>query len=244
VSELDDVTARQLQRLRDWVGAYGHGSVPVLAGPPVCTEPGEDSYSDREIEFASGPPWLSGKDSGTNRLAMIRLMPGAGTVRLDTLAVHPRYAELDGYDKPEKTELEFPPPQCAYCDIDLDHDGDTWNCPQCRAWWADDGYSDHRRYCVEADCDGDEAQLVGEDGQPRCRPCQFLVLLGQIRPTGPYTCSNAYCRREVVGMPYDAKARRHGHKPLCGSCQQREESDAYFKDLLARRSPVTSAESL
>lgn len=228
--ELDEVTTASLAAMKTWEDEYGRGAVPVLVGA---------DKDDDLIEFTEGRPFLSGKPGDTGRIAMIRIQSRYwhGT-ELATVTAHPRRAELAAFKTPEPApHLEFPPPQCAYCEIDLNHDGDGWDCTQCRAWWASDGYSTHYRRCVEADC-AEQADLVGADGQPRCRSCQFLVVLGVIEATGPYKCSETHCHTgEVYGMPYDAPARRNrmGTKKRCGGCQQRAESDAYWQDYLSKK---------
>lgn len=224
--ELDEITKASRAAMVAWEKEHGRGSVPVLVGT---------NRDDDQIEFTDGRPFLSGKPGDPRRLAMIRISGRSRHwlgIALATVTPHPRRAELTVFKAPEPAQLEFPPPQCAYCEIDLIHDGDGWDCGQCRAWWSSDGYSTHYRRCVEADCD-EQADLVGEDGQPRCRSCQFLVLLGVIEATGPYKCSETYCHHgEVYGMPYNAPARRNrmGTKKRCGGCQQRAESDAYWEN--------------
>lgn len=230
VPVLDEVTTASLAAMKAWDDQYGRGPVPVLVG---------DNHDDDQIEFTEGRPFLSGKPDDPERVAMIRIRSRYWHgIELATVTPHPRRAELAAFRATDPGEpLEFPPPQCTYCEIDLIHDGDGWDCGQCRAWWSGDGCSTHRRRCVEADCQ-DEADLVGEDGQPRCRNCQFLVVLDVIEATGPYKCSETYCHRGMVyGMPYDAPGRRNrmGTKKRCGRCQQQAESDAYWQDYMANR---------
>jgi hypothetical protein len=227
--ELDETTKASLVAMKAWEDAYGRGDVPVLVG---------DDKDDDLIEFTDGRPFLSGKPGDPERIALIRIQSRYWKgIELATVTAHPRRDELAAFKAPELVQLDFPPPQCAYCEIDLNHDGDGWDCTQCRSWWSSDGYQTHRRHCVEADCQS-EADLIGTDGQPRCRSCQFLVVLGVIEATGPYKCSEPYCHHgEVYGMPYNASARRNhmGTKKRCGACQQRNENDAYWQDYVSSR---------
>jgi hypothetical protein len=68
----------------------------------------------------------------------------------------------------EIEELEFPPPQCPYCDVDLDSN-DGWECGECGATWSYNGHAG-TRYCIEKDC-WREANLLDADGKPRCDEC-------------------------------------------------------------------------
>jgi hypothetical protein len=239
--ELDDITAHQRELVQAWVREHGRRGVPVLVGPaprPEEFEEGEEFVDDRDVEFTHEAPWLAGNPGDAGRLAMVRLGWNWRTVQLDTLEVHPRHAELAAFKAPECVDLEFPPPDCAYCEIGLDHDGDGWACGQCRASWASNGYSGHTRVCVEPDCGGFEADTVGEDGQPRCGTCQFLVMVGRIEPTSPYKCKESVCGDKVTGMPAETSAARNRR---CGRHQQQVESDAYWKDYLAARPVLTAA---
>lgn len=240
--QLDDITAQQLEKVQAWQRDHGRKSVPVLVGPPPRPEDfeeGEEPYDDRDIEFTHDGPWLSGNDGDPDRRALIRLGLRRRVVDLDKVQVHPHFALVAGFAPVKETELEFPPPECVYCDINLEHDGDGWACPQCRADWASDGYSHHRRVCVEAECDGDEAKVVGEDGQPRCRPCQFLVTVERIEPTGPYRCRETYCRDEkVTGMPADTRAARNRR---CGRHQQQIDNEESWKNYLDRKGSTTGS---
>lgn len=249
IGPVDAVTAQQLETVQAWITAYGRGNVPVLVGPapdPTDFEEGEEIYDEREVEFThGGGPYLSGIPGDTARRATLRLGQGWRQVALDTVEIHPRHAEVAGLvELDDHQELDFPPPDCAFCEISLNHDGDGWTCEQCSARWDSAG---HRctRECVEPECDAAEAEVVGEDGQPRCKPCAFQILIGAIQPTAPYTCSNSWCSTKVVGMPYAAKARRHGHNPVCGGCQQKADSDDWWKSYLNDKvKPVTTTESL
>src|SRR5215207_8425401 len=139
--EMDEVTKASLAAVRAWDKEHGRADIPVLVG---------DNTEDDLVEFTGGGPFLSGMPGDPERVAMVRIGGRRWrAVELSTVTVHPRRGELAAFKAPERTELEFPPPQCAYCEIYLDYDGDSWNCPQCRSWWSSDGYSSHRRCCVE-----------------------------------------------------------------------------------------------
>lgn len=235
-----------LTSIKDWDAEYGRRDVPVL----VDAERRDADEIDQgdAVEFTDGGPFLSGKHGDLDRFAMIRIhaRPWAG-IKLERVTVHPRAAEITRFPAPEQTTLEFPPPQCPYCEIDLYHDGDSWQCEMCRSWWSSDGHGAHRRACVEQECDGAEADVVGDDGQPRCRSCQFLVVLEVIEPSGPYQCSEPHCYSgKVTGMPAGSPARRNGlgRAPRCGRCQQRVSSDAWWANYRREHPAVVSAESL
>jgi hypothetical protein len=237
----DAITAEQLAKVKAWLEQYGRAQVPVLVGrppDPADFEDGEEVYDDREVEFTHGGPYLSGQPGETARRAVLRLGRSWRTVALDSVEVHPRHVEVAGLAKLDDYQpIDFPPPDCAFCDISLTHDGDGWYCEQCGASWDSSGQTCTRK-CVEPDCDGAEAEVIGEDQQPRCKPCAFEILIGALEPTPPYCCHS--CRSDVVGMPYDAKARRSGHHPLCGRCKSREDSDAYWKNYLDRPATATA----
>jgi len=243
--KLDSVTAHQLETIQAWIKEYGRKSVPVLVGPapdPEELDEDEELIDDREVEFTHHEPWLSGNAGDLGRIAKIRVGITWRVVELDKLEVHPKVGAEAGFGKVVETELDFPPPDCVYCEISLSHDGDNWYCEQCRASWDNSGHSGHTRLCVEPDCGGEYAELVGADGQPRCRSCQFLVAIGQIEATKPYKCRKSYCHSEpVVGMPADTAAARQRR---CGRHQHQVESDAYWKNYLDNKKAVTTTESL
>jgi hypothetical protein len=242
--ELDGVTAHQLETVQAWLREYGRRSVPVLVGPapdPADFEEGEEVVDDRDVEFTHDGPWLSGKEGDQARRALIRVGINWRVLDLDKVEVHPKVNAEAGLGPVPMVELDFPPPDCTYCEIGLTHDGDSWYCEQCSASWDSGGFSSHTRKCVEPECGGNEAELVGDDGQPRCRPCQFLVAIGEIEATAPYKCRESYCGTRVVGMPADNLAARHQR---CGRHQYQIDSDAYWKDYLDKKKTVTTAESL
>jgi hypothetical protein len=142
-------------------------------------------------------------------------------VTLDNVEVHPRAAELEALGKVDAPSLDFPPPTCGFCGtVDCQYD-DGWTCPQCSARWPSNGY-DGTRPCVE--CRDLEAAVIGEDGQPRCLPCQAMVADGEIDPTPPYDCRR--CRQTVHGIsPQTAGGTAFG-KRLCGGCNAADESRA------------------
>lgn len=240
-------SAEQLARIRTWIEQHGKSDVAVLIGPapdPADFEDGEEYVDDREVEFTHGSPFLAGKTS-EERQAVVRLRHSRRLVALDSVEPHPRYAEVAGLATLNDGDehLEFPPPDCAFCRIGLTCDGDGWYCEQCAAGWNSAGTSCTRR-CVEPDCDAD-AEVAGEDKQPRCTPCAFQVLVGAIVATPPYLCTNSWCRTKVIGMPYWAKARRSGYGPVCGRCQEKTEHDAWMESYMARTSrPTVSTEAL
>lgn len=207
-----------------WNEKFKQYAIPVFV---------DDRTDDDEVEFTESGAWLSGTSKDEERTALIRVIGRSWHgIELSRVTPHPRYAEaIDLPGLGRTPELDFPPPDCAYCEIGLMHDGDGWTCEQCGASWADDGYSHHTRKCVEPECAGDEAQVLGADGQPRCRPCAFLVLTEVLSATGPYDCKRG-CG-PVYGMPFDAKARRHR---LCGRHQHADEVDAWMADYRRSRS--------
>jgi hypothetical protein len=200
-----------------WNNQYKQHAIPVIVD-------GRDEPD--EIEFTDSGAFLSGAPQDEQRTALIRLIGRHYRgIELSRIAPHPLAAEMAGLPDLGKTpELDFPPPDCAYCEIGLYHDGDGFACEQCGASWASDGYSHHTRKCVEDRCRGAEAQVLGADGQPRCRPCAFLILTEVIEPTGPYDCKRSYCLHgKVYGMPYNSPARRNQQ---CGRHQASDNLDA------------------
>lgn len=51
-----------------------------------------------------------------------------------------RSREAAGHTAPPD-DLEWVSPICPRCDEHVDHDGESWTCPRCRAYWASDGTS-------------------------------------------------------------------------------------------------------
>lgn len=204
-----------------WNGQYGGRSVPVFVG---------DDHDDDCVEFTHQQAWLGGKPEDEQRTPMIRVGSSWKPTDLRRITVHPRAAEAFGLKPIEPVELSFRAPDCEFCEIELSHDGDSFYCEQCCASWSDNGFRMTRK-CVEDECGGDEADTLGDDGQPRCQPCAFLVTIGVLEPTGPYKCRETYCGNDkVTGMPFDAKARQSRR---CGRCQSRAESDAWWADYQA-----------
>ncbi len=242
---LDEVTARQLEAVRDWTRRYGTARVPVLVGAPpdpADFDEGEEVIDERDVEFTWDSPHLAGKPGDIGRIAKIRLGVHWRTVDLDSVQVHPEAATVATFNPVPHTDLEFPPPDCTYCEIGLSHDGDGWYCEQCGASWSNNGMDHHRRRCVESECGGAEAEMIGDDGQPRCRPCGFLVSIGRIEATAPYRCREiCYGDSPVTGMPADSAAARYGR---CGRHQQQADSEAWMKDCLSKsRASGTAATS-
>jgi hypothetical protein len=62
-----------------------------------------------------------------------------------------RRREAEGFIEPPAEELHFPPPACPRCDVDLDHDGDGWQCYSCHLSWRHDG-----SHCEFTDDYGDD----------------------------------------------------------------------------------------
>lgn len=44
--------------------------------------------------------------------------------------------------RPPPPELDFPPPVCTMCGKDTYHDGDSFNCDPCGAYWSGNGPGD------------------------------------------------------------------------------------------------------
>lgn len=207
-----------------WIKKYGQASVPVLV---------DGNTHDEYLEFTHQSPFLSGTADSEQCEAMIRVGITWRCVALSRIKVHRRAKSIMGLATsralPDSPELEFRPPDCPFCEISLGHDGDGWTCEQCHARWPGNGYSAGAvRICVEEDCAGNEAQVLGEDGQPRCLPCAGLILLGVLEPTEPYKCRETYCsENKVTGMPAwasAAQARRCGRHQAEHESQQRWEN--------------------
>lgn len=155
------------------------------------------------------------------------LLKGVPTVRvtagdfvpLANVRLHPATAQLAALGKVQVEDLYFPPPNCEFCDVDTEHDGDGFSCPQCRARWTSNGHDGTRR-CVE--CADADADVFGADKQPRCLPCAADVLTGVMEATPPYQCRR--CENEVVGIGLE-----HGElyaRRLCGGCNHANERTA------------------
>lgn len=208
-----------------WNKQYGRGGVAVLFTA-------HDNDNDPEIAFTHGMAFLTGKPEDQIRQPVVRIGDSMRCVPLSRVTVHPRHAEVANLPALKGgPDLDFPPPDCAYCEIDLEHDGDGWNCGQCHAWWPSNGNgSSHHRYCVEENCEN-YATTVGDDRQPRCTSCAFLILLGEISPTPPYRCRDCYGRELVVGMPTDSAPAQ---SKLCGRHSHHRESERRWADYQRR----------
>jgi hypothetical protein len=49
-----------------------------------------------------------------------------------------REREAKGFTEPPG-DLEWVSPICPRCDEHVEHDGDSWNCPRCHAYWNSQG---------------------------------------------------------------------------------------------------------
>lgn len=170
-----------------------------------------------EADFTNtGKTWIAAyllKDVPTVRVTAGDFVP------LANVRVHPAADHLAKLGKVEVRKLYFPSPPCEFCHVDTEHDGDGFACPQCLAWWSSNGYDGVRR-CVE--CRDEEAEVLGEDRQPRCLPCAAEVLDGGLEATEPYRCRR--CKTEVTGI-----GQQHGKvydEQLCGGCCHAKERDA------------------
>jgi hypothetical protein len=169
------------------------------------------------------------------------LLGGVPTVRVSSGAfvpladarLHPLSARLAELGKVEVHDLYFPPPSCDFCNVDTFHDGDGFRCPACNARWSSNG-TDGVRKCVE--CGDNDADVTGEDRQPRCLCCAAEVMGGVLDATTPYECRR--CETEVVGI-----GREHGApwaKRLCGMCCDGDARQADMDRWRAER-PAVSA---
>jgi len=169
-----------------------------------------------DADWSTGVTWT---DALLQRdTAVIRLTSGQ-FVPLDGVRPHPATARLADLDPVDVGDLDFPPPDCEFCQISTHCDGDGFVCPQCAARWSSNGTGGVRP-CVE--CRDSEAEVLGDDQQPRCLPCAAEVLDGVLDATGPYRCRR--CSGEVVGI-----GSQHGApwvKQLCGMCSESSDRDA------------------
>lgn len=69
-----------------------------------------------------------------------------------------RRREAAGHTEPPG-DLEWVSPICPRCDEHVDHDGDSWTCPRCRAYWNAQG-TDAQFYDDYGDLDASLAEHV------------------------------------------------------------------------------------
>lgn len=224
----------QLEKVIAWndrwnKGRAVHSYIPVAYNPnPEETDP---DYVERNITTAYGLAYLSPEKDG-ERLALVRLTdyaPFRSGARLDHLEVLDGVlAKILDMKKVDGDEAVHRNPECPDCNQEMAWD-DGFDCSICLTHYCDDGSFSHR-LCVEYDCD-EWAEVVGDDEQPRCIPCQTLVLSDELSPNSPYECSK--CRVLVVGIPAKAAASKNR---LCRSHQGAKEHNDFIDEILSRRS--------
>ncbi|MFI5839418.1 hypothetical protein ACIA8K_06860 [Catenuloplanes sp. NPDC051500] len=206
----------------------------VKSGDPVLYWPNGNRDGAPEIDAVCrdafvmrGGPYVLADPAP--RFAAVYLFRNYQPIPVGHVERHPLADQIRALGKPEDRELEFPPPDCPWCDVPCESDADGFTCSQCHAAWGTNGHlGGSTRRCVENS--DHEAQVTGEDEQPRCITCQTTVLAGEIEATEPYGCRR--CREHVVGMPADLPAAA---AQLCGRCHESDEQQTRIDAYLAQR---------
>jgi hypothetical protein len=186
-------------------------------------------YRERYVTTAYGMAYV--RDSDGEPVAWVRLIDYGerGQARLDRLEVlEDVVTKLGQMSKPDGDEAIQRYPECPDCYVEMNWD-EGFDCPVCLTHFNDNCAFSHK-VCVEYEC-SDDADMVGDDGQPRCTNCTVLILAGEQSPFDPYECRR--CKTNVVGIPSRSKA---GKNRYCGTCQAAKDRDEYLADILGRRS--------
>ena len=216
-----------------WNGRSSSFHVPVA----YCPNPEEQDpdYRERYITTTYGLAFLSNPKDGSVAQAMVKLSDYGvfihglrGVAPLEQLEVLDEVVvALAQMGKVDGSEAIQHNPECPDCYVEMNWD-EGFDCPVCLTHFSDNGQFSHR-LCVEYDCD-EWAELVGDDGQPRCTTCSVLILAGEQQPFAPYECKR--CKEKVVGIPARAKAAKNR---LCGTHQAAADRDDFMRDILGRR---------
>jgi hypothetical protein len=196
-------------------------------GTPVLHWPNGDRTQEPRVDVIGIKPF-----DGGNGVPTVRLMSRYQHVPVEHIERHRLAEQISLLGKVDMEELYFPAPPCSTCNVDTSHDGDHFVCPMCSAAWDSNG-DFVSRPCVE--CGDREAEVEGDDGQPRCLLCETEVRANLIDATAPYRCKG--CGQDVHGIGMQTGSGCWTAKK-CGSCQhgaeQRDYWDGYMADLRAR----------
>jgi hypothetical protein len=197
-----------------------------IAGNPVLWWVNGDRAKPAQTAVAIGLAWVADQTRPMVRLSSDYYRG----VHLDHVERHPLTDKIRSMPKPADATLEFPPPDCGFCEtVPCEYD-DGFACPQCGARWsADYGHlGGATRLCVEAEC-VEEATVRGKDEQPRCVLHQTLILAGEEEGFAPYNCRN--CQTRVIGIGPD---RPPYADLLCGGCNHASTARAELERLIER----------
>ena len=191
-------------------------------GTPVLHWPNGDRERDPDIDVIAVAPFPM------DGMQMVRLMSNYRHVPVEHIKRHQLAAEIGQLTAPQVGELEFPPPPCARCDVDTQHDGDCHVCPMCNARWSEPYSGTYP--CVE--CGDHDAEVEGADGQPRCWLCETLIRADEEPATTPYNCKQ--CGMTVYGIGEQTRSGAYRAKK-CGQCQHAAEQREWLDSFLESR---------
>jgi hypothetical protein len=222
----------QYEKVVEWNSKWNSGTSSMNVPVAYCPNPEEEDPEDRErcITTAYGMAFLSTPKDGSDPQAVVRLMDYGvrGYAPLDHLEVLEEVlAALRRFGKVDGDEAIHHNPECPDCYVEMNWD-EGFDCPVCLTHFGDNGEFSYK-VCVEYDC-CDWAEMLGDDGQPRCTTCSVLILAGEQKPFAPYECKR--CKVKVVGIPSQAKAAKNR---LCGSHQAAEDRQAFMDEIIGKR---------